>query len=279
MGDAGGDLDERPPAVVTIDRPFWIGACEVTNEQLRRFDDGHNSGYFMQRYPGMNGPGLSLNGAGQPAVRVSWRQAMGFCRWLSERTGTTVSLPTEAEWEYACRAGTATPLAYGPTRADFSAWANMADRTLAMPPSVTGGLGTSLTGHVKQGQKPNIRGILLEAVSGGNFRCDARFDDGCVATAPVGQYRANAWGLHDMHGNAAEWTRSAYRPSPCAEDGDDGGRHDGGWERKVVRGGSWIDRPSRCRSAFRLDYPEWQRVHNVGFRVVCYDDGVRTASR
>ena len=70
-----------------------------------------------------------------------------------------------------------------------------------------------------------------------------------------------------MHGNAAEWTRTTYRPYPYeAEDGRDAPSEDG---RKVVRGGSWYDRPKRCASAFRLSYPAWQGVYNVGFRVVC----------
>lgn len=70
-----------------------------------------------------------------------------------------------------------------------------------------------------------------------------------------------------MHGNAAEWTLSTYRPYPYR---DDDGRNTISPEgRKVVRGGSFCDRPTRCRSAFRLDYPSWQRIHNVGFRVVC----------
>jgi formylglycine-generating enzyme required for sulfatase activity len=69
-----------------------------------------------------------------------------------------------------------------------------------------------------------------------------------------------------MHGNAAEWTRSTYRPYPYHD--DDGRNADSPDGRKVVRGGSFYDRPKRCRSAFRLSYPAWQCVHNVGFRVV-----------
>jgi formylglycine-generating enzyme required for sulfatase activity len=70
-----------------------------------------------------------------------------------------------------------------------------------------------------------------------------------------------------MHGNACEWTRTTYKPYPyIADDGRNDLTESG---RKVVRGGSWCDRPKRCRSAFRLSYPAWQQVHNVGFRVVC----------
>ena len=97
---------------------------------------------------------------------------------------------------------------------------------------------------------------------------DNRFDDGGFVTEPVGRYQPNLWGLHDMHGNAWEWTRSAYRLYPYHEND---GRNDLALagEERVVRGGSWYDRPKRCTSSFRLFYPAWQRVFNVGFRVVC----------
>jgi formylglycine-generating enzyme required for sulfatase activity len=84
----------------------------------------------------------------------------------------------------------------------------------------------------------------------------------------VGSYRPNAWGLYGMHGNAAEWTRSTYRPYPYRE--GDGRNEIANEGEKVVRGGSWYDRPKRCRSAFRLSYPEYQRVYNVGFRIVIH---------
>ncbi len=85
-------------------------------------------------------------------------------------------------------------------------------------------------------------------------------------TASVGSYEPNAWGLHDMHGNAWEWTRSAYRPYPYSE--LDGRNRPVESDTIVVRGGSWYDRPKRSRSAFRLSYPAWQKVFNVGIRVV-----------
>jgi formylglycine-generating enzyme required for sulfatase activity len=96
---------------------------------------------------------------------------------------------------------------------------------------------------------------------------DKRFDDGAVISVDAGKYAPNPWGLCDMHGNVAEWTLSAYRPYPYR---DEDGRNDEAYGgEKVVRGGSWYDRPFRCTSSFRLSYPSWQRVYNVGFRVVC----------
>jgi formylglycine-generating enzyme required for sulfatase activity len=259
MSSTDGHTDEQPPAVVTVPRDFWMGAFEVTNEQFGRFDPGHRTGYFMQRYSGMDGPGMPLDAPRQPVIRVSWQQAMAFCRWLSEQTGMHFTLPTEAQWEYACRAGTASALSYGTVDADFSRFANMADLALSRRPPATGGLESSFT-------TPFIQGIILEAAIGGDMPCDVRYDDGAVATAEAGSYAPNAWGVYDMHGNAAEWTRSAWRPYPY--DGDDGRNAPDAAGPRVVRGGSFVDRPARCRSAFRLGYPAWQRVHNVGFRVV-----------
>ena len=260
MGDVNGCPDERAATAVQVRRPFWIGALEVTNEQFRRFTPNHVSGYFMKRYPGIDGPGLDLNGPRHPAVRVSWLQAMAFCQWLSGETGLAFSLPTEAQWEYACRSGSGAAFSFGPPDADFSSFANLADRRMSLHPCVTGGVDSSITAF-----KGN--GIFQESLDGGDVVCDSRYDDGMIPTAKVGNYRPNAWGLHDMHGNAAEWTRSAYGEYPYS---GEKGRNSA---RRTVRGGSFRDRPKRARSGFRLAFPEWQRVHNVGFRVVCEEPG------
>jgi len=278
MGEANGQADERPPSLVSISQDFWMGVCEVTNEQYHRFDPDHESGYFTKRFQGPDGPGLSLAGPSQPVVRVSWEQALAFCRWLSAKSGLKFTLPTEAQWEYACRADSQRPLSYGDVDTDFSRWANVADKSLSVRPGPTGGLESNIVAHFG-------KGILESAVSGGNVLCDIRFDDGTVATANVGSYQPNAWGLYDMHGNACEWTITTYKSYPyspddglplrlTSQDVAAGYDYPNMAERKVVRGGSWCDRPKRCRSAFRLSYPAWQRVHNVGFRVVYEMGGV-----
>jgi formylglycine-generating enzyme required for sulfatase activity len=176
-------------------------------------------------------------------VRVSWNEAVAFCRWLSDKTGQKVTLPTEAQWEWACRAGTDTPLFYGDLDADFSEYANMADTTIR-----------ELAYDARDHYSPDL------------VPRENRFDDGFLVTAEVGCYHPNRWGLYDMHGNAWEWTRSRYAPYPYTS---------GDWRneinaasRKVARGGSWYDRPKRCRSAFRISYPSWQKVYNVGFRII-----------
>jgi formylglycine-generating enzyme required for sulfatase activity len=228
---------------VRIERDFWIGRHEITNQQLRHLLPHHIAGFFTKRQIDADGPGIQLDEPLQPAVRVSWLDAMKFCERLSSETGLPFSLPTEAQWEYAARAGTATALHYGDSTADFTAWANVADRSLACLYSGTAGVA-------------NLQ----------PFPAEMRFDDLAIATAPVASYGENPWRLFDVHGNAAEWTRSAFRPYPY--DAADGRNERGTNERRVVRGGSFCDRPTRCRSSFRLAYPPWQSVHNVGFRVV-----------
>ena len=104
-----------------------------------------------------------------------------------------------------------------------------------------------------------------------------RFNDGGMITVDVGRYEPNAWGLLDMHGNVGEWTRSAYRPYPY--DPSDGREDTLAVGTKAVRGGSWYDRPHRATSSFRLPYQPWQRVYNVGFRVVMEVHDGASASR
>ena len=119
--------DEMPQTAVQIEDPYWIGQFEVTNRQYRLFDPSHDSrdehrhGYQFGR------KGYSLNDDDQPAVRISWQQALDYCQWLSEKTGLEFTLPDEAEWEWACRAGSATPFWFGALDADFSPFANMGD--------------------------------------------------------------------------------------------------------------------------------------------------------
>ncbi len=250
LGNPQGDPDERPPTPVTIPRPFWLGRVEVTNEQYARFDPTHDSHVeSMHGYQfGMHG--YALNRPRQPVVRVSWAQAMAFCQWLSQRTGRRFRLPTEAEWEWACRAGTATPFFFGPEDADYSPFANLGDvslRQLALDTYI----------QVRVLQNPGKYDDWVPR--------DQRYDDGVLVTAEVGRYQPNPWGLYDMHGNVWEWTLSAYRPYPYRQ--EDGRNDVGSFERRVVRGGSWYDRPKRCRSSFRLAYWPFQRVFNVGFRV------------
>ncbi|MBI4602339.1 MAG: SUMF1/EgtB/PvdO family nonheme iron enzyme [Planctomycetes bacterium] len=250
LGDAAGEPDEGPPCRVRIDEPFWIGATEVTNEQYALHDPLHDSHVEPMHGYQFGVHGYPVDGPRQPVVRVSWREALEFCEWLSARTGLRVTLPSEAQWEHACRAGTATPFWFGGLDDDFSRAANLGDarlRELALDTYVT----------VRLVKSPNRYDDWVPK--------ESRFDDGALVSLDVGRYEPNPWGLRDAHGNVWEWTRSAYRPYPYR--GDDGREDLSSAEKRVVRGGSWYDRPKRCRSASRLAYRPYQRVFNVGFRV------------
>ncbi|MCP4642539.1 MAG: SUMF1/EgtB/PvdO family nonheme iron enzyme [bacterium] len=250
MGDPNGAMDEMPVAAVAVDKPFYLGRFEVTNTQYAAFDPIHDSRYLDQRNKDHTLPGYPANEPDQPVIRVSWQEAMAFCEWLGERTGRACSLPTEAQWEWACRAGTDTPFSFGGYDDNFGPYANLADASTS---------------------RLAVSGINPQPVKNPNPYHDylpkeARFDDGERLGVAVGQYQANVWGLHDLHGNVWEWTLSDDKPYPyAADDGRNGGSSGA---MKVVRGGSWRDRPYRARSSFRLAYRPYQKVFNVGFRVV-----------
>jgi len=227
------DPDESPPFGFRIARGFELGKFEVTNAQYARFDAAHETGWIDTHGKDRVGPGWPMNGPNQPVARVTGLEAEAFCRWLGERLGRVCRLPTEAEWEYACRAGTQTPFSCG-DGADLERFANFADANL---------------------------GVIKPWSVRDNDR-----NDGAPTSCEVGRYQPNPWGLHDMHGNVAEWTASAYRPYP--HDAGDGPEQPDATDERVVRGGSWDDLPRRCRSAFRLSYQAAQPVYNVGLRVL-----------
>jgi formylglycine-generating enzyme required for sulfatase activity len=112
-----------------------------------------------------------------PVVNVSWNDAVAFCQWLSKKEGKTYRLPTEAEWEYACRAGTTTRFSFGDADANLKDYANVADRSVQEK-------------------------FDAKAYSDYGFM---DWDDGYPFTSPVGSFKANAWGLYDMHGNVCQW--------------------------------------------------------------------------
>lgn len=256
MGDEEGYPDERPRAA-RIDRPFWMATTEVTNAQFAKFDPDHYSGYFDNLGKNNNRKGLPLNQPEQPAIRMSLAEAQAFCKWLSQRTGLTVRLPGEAEWEYACRAGAATPMHYGGLDADFSAHANLADKSLIEQnfffPVVP-------LDKRRSGMRYMAAPLAL----------DHRYNDGITSPSGTAELKPNAWGLHDMHGNVREWTTSLYASEADRDDPN---------AKRVVRGGSWMDRPEDARCGIRRGYEPWRRVHNVGFRIVVEMPEAHAAAR
>ena len=254
MGSATGYADEAPLAKVKIANGFWMGRFEVSNAQFRAFDAKHDSREEDRHGYQFGIPGYNVNSPAMPAVRLSWRQARAFCTWLSRKSGREVALPTEAQWEWACRAGTATPFHYGGTDTDFSTFANMGDLTLS-----------GFSGNPYQIDHRRARYNNPTNIFDNWIPQDSRFNDGGFVSEDVGKYKPNAWGLHDMHGNVAEWTRSLYVAYPYANDKRNSLDASG---KRVVRGGSWYDRPKRCTSSYRYGYRDYQKVFNVGFRVI-----------
>ncbi|MDP7287251.1 MAG: SUMF1/EgtB/PvdO family nonheme iron enzyme [Phycisphaerae bacterium] len=255
IGSTTGYTDEAPAAPATIAKGFWMGKLEVTNAQFRAFDAKHDSREEDRHGYQFGIPGYTVNEPDMPAVRLSWRKAVEFCKWMSAKTGKKVTLPTEAQWEWACRAGTDTEMSFGKLGSDFSTFGNMGDITL----SAFSGNPYRLDWKTAQYKNPtNIFDNWIPQ--------DGRFNDGCFVSDGTGKYKPNAWGLHDMHGNVAEWTRSLYKPYPYSE--TDGRNDITAKGKRVIRGGSWYDRPKRCTSSYRFGYRDYQKVYNVGFRVV-----------
>ena len=246
MGDPASNPDALPQRRVALPQPFWIGCYEVTNAQFALFDASHDSrletGDFLQF--SVQERGYPVNAPDQPVCRVSWDRARAFCRWLTERTGEPFDLPCDEEWEYACRAGTSSALWYGSADADFAAYANLADACLRRVDTFGWGL--------PSGAIPPWR-PAIDSVN-----------DGHRVSAPVGSYTPNPWGLYDLHGNVAEWTRTA------ADSPANGGAADAlpADARLVVRGGSWYDRPPDARSASRQACRRYLGRFDVGFRVM-----------
>ena len=232
--EAGRDGDEGPQRQVTISRPFYIGLTEVTRGQFAAFasDSGYKTTAEKEGWVyAFDGKTLTtLTGASwrkvgfeqadtHPVVCVNWDDATAFTAWLGRKARRTVSLPTDAQWEYACRAGTATVYQWGDDPDHGKGWCNVADAT------------------AKQ-----------------KFTWWKTFSwaDGHVFTAPVASYKPNAWGLHDMHGNVMEWCRDWYDAkyySANATALDPAGPAQG--KDRVVRGGSWRFTVGFCRSAYR----------------------------
>jgi formylglycine-generating enzyme required for sulfatase activity len=247
--------DEHPRETVVISRSFYLGAHEVTRGQFSAFvrDTGYRtdaekegSGCIWKDRGFWPKQGASWRGAGfaqtddHPAVNVSWNDATAFCRWLSRKSHRAVRLPTEAEWEYACRAGTSTVFPWGNDPNEGHGWANVAD--------------TALQAEM---------GMLAKKWPGFTWH------DGHAATAPVGRFRANTFGVYDMIGNVREWCGDWYSETTYSTPGrtvDPTGPASG--KQRVIRGGSWFCVPMDCRCAGRVMGNPNRRAPDLGFRVV-----------
>ncbi len=248
---------EQPRHVVRLTRPFWMGECEVTAGQFRQFVEATDYRTDAELTgDGVNGLDLLTGAVSQstdriwsspgfpqtdqhPVVAVSRNDALEFCVWLSQLEGRTYRLPTEAEWEFACRAGSETPFACGE-------------------------LFDSMMG--------NVADIALRGKFSGATEV-APWDDEFPFTAPVGSFQPNRFGLFDMHGNVGEWCldwfdADYYRVSPTVDPRGPAGPT--AW--RVVRGGSWYNSPPHCRSACRHDGLRTAPSTTNGFRIVIEDE-------
>ncbi len=247
MGSNAETPVEAPEHIAEVKKDFYMGTTEVTMGMMQQFDPDFENGVYDMHYKDQVRRGYFVNNPAFPAIRVSYDQAEAFCEWLSQKSGKTVRLPTEVEWEYACRAGTNTPMNYGDINTNFSKQANLADITMKQ---------FAVWGIDPQPIRNPDKYMDYELK-------DVRSNDGVLHLAKVGSYAPNGFGLYDMHGNVAEWTSS---PFVGYADAKPSGAFDA--TKRVIRGGSWYQRPMRATSSIRWGYPMWQRPYNVGFRVV-----------
>ena len=245
---------EKPQRLVRIEHGFYLGRTTVTVGQFRqfvqetsyktdaetdqrpRYQGGHGynatrhrfEGYFPQ-YTWRN-PGWPMTDA-FPVCDVSWNDAVAFCKWLATKTTMKARLPTEAEWEYACRAGTTNTFFTGDDPASLRGYANVPDLSL--------------------------RRELGEPPDASTFP----FDDGYPFTAPVGSFKPNPWGLYDMLGNVFQW---------CADEipGPPQGSTVSPEAKRIVRGGCYNQNIELCRCAARGYGAPWSRYSYTGFRIL-----------
>ena len=238
MGSDDGDGDEQPVHEVRIADDFYIGKTEVTVRQFRAFVESTGYQTVAEREGAawhMPAPDNRKWTRGcnwrscpfeqqddSPVVCISYLDASAFCAWLSARSGQPIRLPTEAQWEYACRTGTKGD---GAAELETVAWSG---------------------------------------------------DDRAEHPHPVAQKASNAWGLHDMLGNAAEWCEDVYhwRYLEASTDGSANLLSDvpaGAAVRRVLRGGSWCTPSTSCRPSFRGPAPQALCATDTGFRIVRSD--------
>jgi formylglycine-generating enzyme required for sulfatase activity len=127
MGSLEGAPDEAPLSKISISKPYWIGKCEVANEQYATIFPKHDSRFTDQQWKDHINEGYPSNRPKQPVIRVSWEEALAFCKALSKKTGLKISLPTEAQWEWVARAGSAQAFSFGDLDVNFASYANLAD--------------------------------------------------------------------------------------------------------------------------------------------------------
>jgi formylglycine-generating enzyme required for sulfatase activity len=250
MGAEGGEpgRPEGPVRSVRIAYRFALGRHEVTHAEFARFVaatgrdmpggcrvwDGRQ--WQTPAWAGWQDPGYGRAPlADEPVACVSWVDARDYAAWLAAKTGQAYRLPSEAEWEYAARAGTTVPYPWEATGGSACAQGNVYDRS----------------------------GASVNGFGWASFDCD----DAHGRAAPAGRFGANAFGVADLLGNVWEWTADCYVPGYAGVPVDGRPLVRDGCERHAVRGGSWITRPERQHVTFRGRDPPDARYSFFGFRV------------
>lgn len=215
---------ETPPHEVNLS-PFLIAKYPITQAQWRAISLLPKINHELNANPSY------FQGDNLPVERVSWYDAVEFCQRLSQVTGKNYRLPTEAEWEYACRGGTTTPFAFGLT--------------------ITSELANYFAKEMPYAEAPT-----------GEYR---------QQTTPVGLFRPNPFGLFDLHGNVLEWCADHRLKNYQGFPNDGSAWQGKNWSQtryRVLRGGSWTSEAKHCRSANRTFFPPDNRYSVIGFRVV-----------
>jgi sulfatase modifying factor 1 len=242
--DSSPSSTAKPLHGVAISHPFAMSTNAVTVDEYRAFVtatgrdmqgcDTYDGRWKHQPKNNWQSPGFEQSGT-HPVTCASWSDAKAYAQWLSEQTGHHYRLPSASEWEYAARAGSDTVQPWGANGSDACANANVADLSAAR----------RYPGWVA-------------------FACN----DGYVFTAPVGSFKASAFGLYDMLGNVFQWTEDCWNANYKDAPSDGSARTDGNCSEHELRGGSWFSSPGYVRADYRNHFAANYRASSVGIRLV-----------
>ncbi len=241
--DSGSSFD-KPQHWVVIGRPFAMATNAVTLDEFREFItatghdmqgcDVYDGEWKHQPQSSWENPGFVQSGS-HPVTCASWADAQAYAAWLSTKTGHRYRLPSASEWEYAARAGGEAEHPWNPDGSGACASANVADQSAAR----------------------RYPGWTV-------FGCD----DGYIFTAPVGSFKASAFGLNDMLGNVFQWTEDCWHEDYKGAPIDGSARTDGDCSEHELRGGSWFTTPAFVRASYRNHFATNYRTSSVGIRLV-----------
>ncbi|MEM9092913.1 MAG: formylglycine-generating enzyme family protein [Cyanobacteria bacterium P01_F01_bin.53] len=251
LRDVRGNVTERLEMVEVTPGKFWMGASrsesQAADAQAKALPrhQVNLSSFFISKYPitqsqwaavaalpkikrELNPAPSNFQGGSRPVESVSWLEAMEFCDRISQHTGRRYQLPSEAQWEYACRAGTQTPFNTGET----------------------------------------ITSQLADYMASATYKAEAT-GEYRQSTVPVGSFSPNAFGLHDMHGNVWEWCADSWHRTYRGAPTNGQPRVTASAQQsRTIRGGGWLDTPTKLRSASRSGYAETALNRTIGFRVM-----------